>query len=63
MNQDIIDFLKELTILCEKHGIFINGCGCDGSPWLTNKTTEENYGDNLSYNDEDGYHLLGKDND
>jgi len=29
------DFLKELTELSRKHKIYINGCGCCGSPYLT----------------------------
>ena len=29
------EFLKELTELSHKHKIFIGGCGCCGSPYLT----------------------------
>lgn len=42
MKKEIQDFLKELTELTKKHGIYIGGCGCCGSPYLgpTDKTTE-----------------------
>lgn len=34
MTERITKFLHELTLLCDKYGIFIKGCGCCGSPWL-----------------------------
>jgi hypothetical protein len=33
-------FLKELSQLTNKYGIYINGCGCCGSPYLTDKEPE-----------------------
>lgn len=32
---NIKDFLTELTVLSNKYGIKIEGCGCCGSPALT----------------------------
>jgi hypothetical protein len=32
---NIKDFLAELTVLSNKYGIKIEGCGCCGSPALT----------------------------
>lgn len=29
------EFLEELTALTKKYGIYIDGCGCCGSPYLT----------------------------
>lgn len=31
------EFLKELSKLSRKHGVYIGGCGCCGSPFLYNK--------------------------
>ena len=41
MTDRIRDFLKELTELSIKHNLVIGGCGCCGSPWITevNKNT------------------------
>jgi hypothetical protein len=33
-------FLKELSQLTNKYGIYINGCGCCGSPYLTDEEPE-----------------------
>ena len=38
-------FLKELTELTKKYGIYINGCGCCGSPYLTEDEPEYVDGD------------------
>lgn len=42
-------FLEELTGLSERYGIVIGGCGCCGSPYLTDCSTEEDkvYADKL----------------
>ena len=44
MNKDIEGFLTELTELTLKYGVTIGGCGCCGSPYLTdiNGDTEIN---------------------
>lgn len=48
-------FLMELSELSRKYGIYVQGCGCCGSPWLYDDETEKNF-DNLKYiNDETGY--------
>lgn len=33
--KDYDNFLKELTALTQKYKIQIEGCGCCGSPWLS----------------------------
>lgn len=35
--QQLDSFLAELTELSARHGIYIRGCGCCGSPRLTDK--------------------------
>lgn len=42
-------FLNELTELTQKYGIKICGCGCCGSPWLSDEKNEFDT-DNLKYN-------------
>ena len=34
MTTDVGMFLEELTALSKKHGVWIGGCGCCGSPYL-----------------------------
>lgn len=41
-------FLQELTALSDKYEIYIEGCGCCGSPWLNDLQAGKSY-DNLSY--------------
>ena len=41
-------FLQELTALSDKYDIYIEGCGCCGSPWLNDIQAGKNY-DNLAY--------------
>lgn len=41
-------FLQELTALSDKYEIYIEGCGCCGSPWLNDLQAGKNY-DNLTY--------------
>lgn len=48
-------FLKELTILCDKYGFYIQGCGCCGSPWVNDIKNNKDY-DNLNYG-EGGYEV------
>ena len=43
------NFLKELTELTSKYGIEIRGCGCCGSPWITDG--KEILLDHLTYED------------
>lgn len=41
-------FLQELTALSDKYEIYIEGCGCCGSPWLNDIQAGKSY-DNLAY--------------
>ena len=45
------EFLKELSELTQKHGFYIYGCGCCGSPWINDRKNEVD-ADDLYYNDE-----------
>jgi hypothetical protein len=38
---DVTAFLADLSALTLKHGIKIDGCGCCGSPYLSDLTQEE----------------------
>lgn len=48
-------FLLELTELTKKHGIAIGGCGCCGSPWISNAVYVEgrHFGYCCDENDDD----------
>lgn len=50
-------FLQELTALSDKYEIYIEGCGCCGSPWLNDIQAGKNY-DNLTYG-QDRYEVDG----
>lgn len=50
-------FLQELTALSDKYEIYIEGCGCCGSPWLNDIKAGKNY-DNLTYG-QDRYEVDG----
>lgn len=53
-------FLKELTALTDKYDIFIDGCGCCGSPSLwDNKGSWK--GDFLQYNDDVNGYIIDND--
>jgi len=47
-------FIVELTTLSQKYEIYIQGCGCCGSPWLYDDKEQENIGDNLMYTEDGG---------
>jgi len=50
-------FLAELSELSKKYGMYIQGCGCCGSPWVFDDKIKHDY-DNLSYqDDENGYYV------
>lgn len=36
----IAAFLAEYRDLCQRHGLFVNGCGCCDSPFLSEVSTE-----------------------
>lgn len=60
MSDKVDTFLSELSALSRKHGVYIRGCGCCGSPSLTMDDgvdvdhagcyAVENGGDNLEWN-------------
>ena len=42
MNKDKADaYIKDFLTLCRKHRIYIQGCGCCGSPWLEDMEDNE----------------------
>lgn len=41
MTENERQFLIELALLSKKHGLFVVGCGCCGSPYLELLTEEE----------------------
>lgn len=54
-------FLAELTELSRRHRIAIGGCGCCGSPWLTELTPTPT--DVMIYEGVDGKYAIGEVND
>lgn len=58
---DYDNFLDDLQWLCDQYGIYIEGCGCCDSPWLTCKDkahykvtdTSRSMALTLEYKDED----------
>ena len=57
MDKRLEDFLKELTELSKKYGLYIGGCGCCGSPWIRD-TKGWLDTDSLSFNDEKGCYTV-----
>jgi hypothetical protein len=49
MPDEFKDFLKELSQLTQKYRIVIGGCGCCGSPYIYDMSTDVGF-DCLSYN-------------
>ena len=45
-NLEVLKFLQELTALSDKYQIYIEGCGCCGSPWISDTKNNKTY-DNL----------------
>ena len=41
MENKIFEFKKELTILSNKYKLYIDGCGCCGSPYIRNENGEK----------------------
>lgn len=58
VDKETRDFLHDLNKLVKKHGIYIGGCGCHGSPYLRKLGQGKEIGDCLSYNfDENRYEI------
>ena len=62
MNEDVMEFLKELTELTKKYNVYIGGCGCCGSPFLFRDGSDPNdgsifLGKDLGFDDETGYEI------
>ena len=51
LNENVGEFVEELTKLTKKYGIIIGGCGCCGSPYL--ESFKSDFDDFDDY-DEDG---------
>ena len=56
--ENLNNFLEELSALTNKYGLVIGGCGCCGSPWVAGMNSNEGY-DNLSF--EEGKYQVDKD--
>ena len=52
--KNIKSYLDELEKLNDKYGLYIEGCGCCGSPYLVDKTNNRIYFDNINFT-KDGY--------
>lgn len=61
MSENISNFLVELSVLSKKHGIYISGCGCCGSPFLTDDDNYDGEGEILAENlrIKEGNYVLG----
>lgn len=66
MDNKLINFLKDLSLLTLKHNIIIGGCGCGccESPWLYDidyniQLEGEHYADRLKWNEEKNKYYLG----
>lgn len=58
MNKDRLnDFLSELSELTKKYEIAIGGCGCCGSPYITD-FKKQYQGDNLEFDDKQQKYIL-----
>ena len=50
-------FLKELSELSKKHGVYIAGCGCCNSPYLTEVELEDSDGELCWDKDKKEYYI------
>ena len=39
--EEVLAFLKRLTDLSSEYGLIIGGCGCCGSPYLTEEVNDD----------------------
>ena len=54
MNEKLQAFLEELTELSHKYHMYIQGCGCCGSPWIYDDIEKKEY-DELYMNSQGEY--------
>ena len=52
MQNELNEFLNELSQLTQKYGFAIGGCGCCGSPCVYDVTTKIDLLECLAYNEE-----------
>jgi hypothetical protein len=52
------NFLKELSELTNKYGFEIAGCGCCGSPWVSDLKSNTSW-DDLCYDIREEKYLIG----
>lgn len=45
-------FMNELSLLTQKYGIAIDGCGCCGSPYVYDMATKETLVEAIYYDEE-----------
>ena len=38
--EKMTEFLQDYEVLCRKHGLYLHGCGCCGSPFLNEMNAE-----------------------
>jgi Fe-S oxidoreductase len=53
MDENEVKFLEEYKVLCLKYGIIVSGCGCCGSPFLSNANEGEIL-DNIKHLQDEG---------
>lgn len=51
MESKLQEFLNELSLLTQKYGIAIGGCGCCGSPFVYDMATDKTLLEALGYDE------------
>jgi hypothetical protein len=52
VNKEIEAFLKDLSDISRKYDVYIGGCGCCGSPWVSGPNSS---GVDIQWDDSKGY--------